>query len=548
MTGIIRRLVALAHVPRRRAVASVLLGALAVGFGVALMGTAGYLISRAAEQPPILSLTITIVAVRFFGLARPLARYLDRLVGHDLALRALARIRARFYERIEPLAPAQLEGYRRGDLLSRMVDDVDALQGLYLRCLGPPLVALVVAVACVGVTAVFLLGAALVLAAGLLVSILVVPALAGALARSAGRRQRRLRGELTAELVELLRSAPELAVYGREEQTMARIRSLDSQLARLGRRDALVAGLGDALAVLVAGLTVVGVLAVAVAGHETGALDAVLVATLALLALSSFDAVLPLPAAGRELSASLAAGRRMLETTDAEALVCDPADPLAAPHARAPVALEGVTARYANAVAPALRRFDLHLTAGRKVALVGPSGAGKTTVTNLLFRFLDPEQGRVTIAGHDVREYRQEDVRRTFALAGQEAHLFSTTIRENLRLARTDATDDELWAALRRAHVADWVESLPDRLDTFVGEEGSRVSGGQRQRLVLARALLVDAPVLVLDEPTAHLDGPAARALVDDALDAAGARAVLLITHRREGLERMDEVVTIEAE
>jgi len=174
------------------------------------------------------------------------------------------------------------------------------------------------------------------------------------------------------------------------------------------------------------------------------------------------------------------------------------------------------------------------------VALVGPSGAGKTTVTNLLFRFLDPEHGRVTIGGHDVREYRQEDVRRMFALAGQEAHLFSTTIRENLRLARTGASDDELWVALRRAHVADWVESLPDGLDTFVGEDGSRLSGGQRQRLVLARALLVDAPVLVLDEPTAHLDGPTAQALVDDALDAAGARAVLLITHRPEGLERMD--------
>jgi thiol reductant ABC exporter CydC subunit len=409
-------------------------------------------------------------------------------------------------------------------------------------------VAVAVALACVGTTAVFLPGAALVLAAGLLLSILVVPALAGALARSAGQRQRTVRGELTAELVELLRSAPELAVYGHEERTMARIRSLDAQLARLGRRDALVAGLGDALAVLVAGLTVVGVLAVAVAGHEAGALDAVLVATLALLALSSFDAAFPLPAAGRELSANLAAGRRVLETTDTEALVRDPADPLPAPHARAPVALDGVTARYANAVAPALRGFDLHLTSGRKVALVGPSGAGKTTVTNLLFRFLDPEQGRVTIGGHDVREYRQEDVRRMFALAGQEAHLFSTTIRENLRLARTDASDDELWAALQGAHVADWVESLPDGLDTFVGEDGSRLSGGQRQRLVLARALLVDAPVLVLDEPTAHLDEPTAQALVDDALDAAGARAVLLITHRPEGLERMDEVVRIEAE
>ena len=208
--------------------------------------------------------------------------------------------------------------------------------------------------------------------------------------------------------------------------------------------------------------------------------------------------------------------------------------------------LEGVTARYAGEDRPALSRFDLRLDPGARVALVGPSGAGKSTVTNLLLRFLDPEQGRVTIAGRDAREYRQEDVRRTFALAGQEAHVFDSTIRENLRLARPAATDAELESALGRAHLSDWVASLPDGLGTLVGEDGMGLSGGQRQRLVLARALLADAPVLVLDEPTAHLDPPTARALMDDVLDAAADRTVLLITHRPEGLERMDEIVALD--
>jgi ATP-binding cassette, subfamily C, bacterial CydC len=543
----LRRLVELAGVSRGRLGLSIALGALAVGFGVALMTTAGYLISQAAERPEILSLTVAIVAVRFFGLARPLARYFERLASHDLALRSLGRVRRRFYERIEPLAPAQLEGYRRGELLGRMVGDVDALQGLYLRGLGPPLVAVLTAAACVGVAAAFLPAAAAVLAAGLLLGGLALPALALVLGRAAGRRQSAARAELTAELVELLRGAPELVAFGREQETLARVRVVDRELVRLGRRDALVTGLADSLSLLVAGVTTASVLAVAVAAHDAGALDRVLVATLALLALSSFDAVAPLSAAARELAATVSSGRRVLELTDCEPAVRDPAEPLPPPPSRAPVALEGVTARYAPAEPPVLRGADLRLEPGQRVALVGPSGAGKTTVTNLLLRFLDPEAGRVTIAGHDLREYRQEDVRRTFAVAGQDAHLFDTTIRANLQVARPGAVDTDLEDALRRAGIDLWVASLQDGLDTLVGEEGMQLSGGQRQRLVLARALLVDAPVLVLDEPTAHLDAMTAARLMDDILDAAAGRTVLLITHRTEGLERMDEIVELRA-
>jgi thiol reductant ABC exporter CydC subunit len=545
MATTLRRLLALAEIPRGRAALATLLGALAVAFAVGLMTTAGYLISRAAEHPPILALTTTIVAVRFFGLARPLARYLERLSSHDLALRALANVRSRFYERIEPLAPAELDGYRRGDLLTRMVGDVDELQSMFVRGLGPPLVALAVGALCIGVTAAVLPAAAVVLAAGLLLGAVAVPLVAVRMDRAAARRVA-LRAELAAELVDVLRGAPELVAYGREDEALDAIRAADRELERARRLDALAGGLADALIVAVAGLTTVGVLAVAVSAHATGTLDRVLVATLALLALSSFEAVAALPGAARELAASLASGRRVLELTDREAAVQDPHVPAALDTGKGvTVALEGVTARYGKDEPAVLGGFDLRLEPGRRVALVGPSGAGKTTVTNLLLRFLDPEHGRVTIGGRDARECRQEDVRRTFALAGQEAHVFDSTIRENLRLARPDATEAELEDALRRARLGDWVASLSDGLDTLVGENGSRLSGGQRQRLTVARALLADAPVLILDEPTAHLDPSTARELVDDVLDEAGERSVLLITHRSEGLDRVDEIVAL---
>ncbi len=547
MNTTLRPLLRLANVPRWRLAWAVTLGALTVVFGVGLMASAGYLISRAAERPPILSLMLAIVAVQAFGLGRPIVRYLERLASHDMALRMLGRVRTRFYERIEPLAPAELDCYREGDLLSRMVADVDAQQNLYLRGLEPALVALVAGAVSVGAAAAFLPAAGVMLAAGLLAAGLLVPAASGWLGARARRRQAGARGALSAELVELMRGAPEAVAFGADQAALARVRAADHTLVKLARRDALAAGAGDGLGLIVAGLTVAGVLALAVSASAQGHLARVLIATLALLALASFEAVTPLGAAARELFATLAAGRRLLELTGSEAAVHDPAVPAAAPSWPFALALEDVRARYPRQPRPALDAVSLRLQAGERVALVGPSGAGKTTIVNLLLRFLDPEEGKVTLAGRDLREFDQEDVRGLIAVAGQDSHLFSASIRDNVRLPRGDASDWDVEQALRRARIWDWIHQLPDGVDTLVGEEGRELSGGQRQRIVLARALLAAAPVLVLDEPTAHLDPATATELVRDVFSAAPEQTVLLITHRDEGLELVDRVVRLPA-
>ncbi len=537
-------LLRLSRLPRARVAASVVLGALAVLSGVGLMAFAGYLISRATERPPVLSLGVVIVAVRFFGLARPLTRYFERLTSHDLAFRLLARMRVAFFARLEPLVPARLEGYRRGDLLARMVGDVDALQNLFLRGLTPPLVALLSGAVSVAVCAAFLPTAGLVLAAGLLAGGVVVPIVAALAGRRSGARQAGARAELTVELVELLRGAPELVVLGADQAVLARVAALDGELTRLTRREALASGVVEGLSVAVVGLTVAGVLAVCIAATAAGTLDRVLVATLALLAMASFEAVAPLPAAALRLQATLDSGRRLLALAGREPAVTDPAHPTPLP-AGADVAIEDAGFAYDEGESWELSGLDLRLAPGRRVALVGRSGAGKSTIAALLVRFLDPSEGRVALGGVDLRDLRQSDVRARVTLDAQDAYLFSTTVRENVRLARPDASDAEIVQALARARVSEWVDSLPEGLDTFVGEEGDSVSGGERRRIALARTFLAGAPVIVLDEPTGHLDPETAESLIGDALRAADARSVLLITHRPEGLALVDEVVTL---
>jgi ATP-binding cassette, subfamily C, bacterial CydC len=541
----VHRLTALGAVSRPRLALAALLGAVTILFGVGLMATAGYLISRAAERPAVLSLTIAIVGVRFFALARPVTRYLERLTSHEIALRTLANARARVYERIAPLSPTQLQDRRHGDLLTRFVADVDSLQNLYLRGLLPPVVAVLAGAGSVGVVAAILPATGLVLAAGLLVAGVLVPGLAAGLAARSSQRQAAAKGALGAELVETLAGSEELVAYGRRDERLQRLRAADRSLVRVARRAAAADGTGDGLRLLVTGLTVAGVLALAVDAHAVGSLDRVLIALLALAALAAFEAVQPLPEALRQLRVTLAAGDRILELVDQEPAVTDPADPLPAPAAPFTVELQDVAVRYSPGERLVLDGLSLRLEPGRRIALLGRSGSGKTTVANLLLRFVDPESGHVTLAGHDLRDYRLEDVRRAITVSSQDAHLFATTIRANLRLARPDASDEELEAALRSARIVDWVRSLPDGLDTHVGERGRELSGGQRQRITLARALLTHAQVLVLDEPTAHLDPPTAQRLVEDVFAAAGERCVLLITHRPEGLDLVDELVVL---
>ncbi|HLU54813.1 MAG TPA: thiol reductant ABC exporter subunit CydD [Pseudonocardia sp.] len=520
---------------------AVLLGALALGCGVALTATSAWLISAAALHPPVLALLVAIVAVRTFGIGKGVLRYAERLASHDAALRASSELRVRIWKALVRLGPAVTARQRRGELLSRLIGDVDAQQDLLVRVVVPA-----AAAACVGLGTVvgFTLlhpGAGLVVALGLALAGVGAPAATAWAVHRSERCTAAARGDVVARAVELLDAAPDLIVFGAAQRYRAGLAAADARLTALLRRAATARGLGSGVAELAIGATAVVALAVGVAALRAGSLPGQAVAVLALTPLALAEVVAALPDAAVRLLSAVPAAARLRALEQRPPSVPDPASPVpvAPPSA---LATEDLAVRWPGAAEDAVRGVDLDLTPGTRIALTGPSGSGKSTVVAALLRTVAPSAGRILADHRDARELSGDDVRAGIAWCGSWTHLFDSTLRANLQLAAPDADDDELVRALRRARLGAWYDALPDGLDTHVGEHGGTVSGGERQRIGVARALLADRPVLLFDEPTAHLDPATADALAAELLTATAGRTALVVTHRPEQTPGLQEV------
>lgn len=518
----------------RSAFAARALGVLANGSAVALLATSAWLIARAAEQPPILFLGFAIVGVRAFALGRAVFRYLERLVAHDAAFRALGELRVSVYRRLVPVAPDGLRGVRRGDLLSTVVRDVDTLQDDPLRVRQPLVTGgIVAALAVVGVALVDPL-AGVTLAAGLAVTVAIAAGLSTLIGRDAERRIAPLRGAYADAVLGYVTRFEELVAFGAERDARAELTALDRRLQRAQLAQTAAAAAMAAVFTLGAGGIALATLLLSTAAVAAGSVSGPQLALLVLVPLAVVEVAAMVPGALAARWRVAASAARIADAIPAEPpaeLPTVPAHPRALPADNATIRLRGVSARWPGETHPAIAGVDLDLAPGDRVLVTGPSGAGKTTLAHVLVRFLD-HGGAYTLGGVDVREVHPDEVRRRVVLIEQSPHLFDASIRQNLLFADDTADDERLAEVLDRVGLGDWMRARGG-LDAPVGERGRLVSGGQAQRLALARGLLSRAPVLVLDEPTANVDADRAERLLAELLGAAAGpdRAVLVISH-----------------
>jgi thiol reductant ABC exporter CydC subunit len=559
----------------RGLVLAAVLGALAAACSVGLLATAAWLISRSAQRPPVLFLIAPAAVVQAFGFGRALFRYAERLAGHDAALGLLAARRVRVYDALARLAPAGLTEYRNGDLIARLVTDIDSLADRWLRVRLPFVAATVAGAGAVALVTALQPASGLVLAATLVVSALAAPAVAIALSRREERSLAPLRGALAAATMELLDGAAELTVFGAAGRALAAVQSHGGRVREATARSGYGRGAGAAVGALATGAALLGVVFFAVPAVRSGALAGVLLAVVVLTPLAAHEVFAGLGPAAQEIPGLRAAGDRVGQLLARPAPVAEPVAPVPLPEPPYRLAAHGLTAGWTPG-APVLRDVSFDVPAGSRVAIVGPSGAGKTTLAMVLLRFLDygagaaatrvprartreartgateagkagepGEGGTVTLNGTDLRAFAPDELREVIGLCEQDAHVFDSTLEANLRLAKPEATEEDLRDALERARLLAWTDSLPLGLHTPVGEHGARLSGGQRQRLALARVLLADFPVVILDEPAEHLDQETADELTRDLLGAVAGRTVLLITHRPVDPGTVDQVLRL---
>lgn len=524
---------------------SLILGIAAITAGIGLLGTSASIIAFAALHPSIAALQVAIVGVRFFGISRGIFRYLERVVSHSVNLKVVSRLREDFFRRVEPGAPANLMTRQGGDVLQRVMGDLQLLENFYVRVISPVIVALVIIIG----TSLFLGGYAkelgLILFAGMVISGFLVPSLALLLSKTASERLVQANADASAAMVEVLQAMEDIQSTNTQQQFFPRLLRSFDQAGRQQNRLTQLGGINSGVTLLLINLTLLAVLWAAIPMVNNGLVTGVALAVIALVVLAAFEAVTPLNAAAHNYNLSRYAAQRLF-SIGGPVIERPPTPQITELMPVAKIQVEAVTFAFQKNEEPVLKDVSFTLQPGKKIAIVGASGAGKTSILNLLLAFQRPTTGVIRLDGLDYQNVDPDAIRSQFSVLPQRVELFNEDVRQNLLLAKPGARDEELISALTACGLLSWLEGLPDGLDTWIGERGVKMSGGERQRLALARLMLQHRPYLLLDEPTANLDTITATEVMERVFTAANSKGLLIISHDLRWLKEMDEILLID--
>ena len=533
------------HLPRM--FLGTLSGSIALVAAVGLLSLSGWFLSAAAfaglttAAAQAFNFFYPSVGVRLFAATRIIARYGERLIAHDTTFRILKTLRIWFYQSIEPLAPACLSKYRSGDILNRLVSDIDALDNLYIRIFSPAGSAIVIVIFISIFLGLLDITLSTAVCGILIIAIVVVPWVASFISMGTGRCLAHIGGIFRTCMIEGIQGLTDLIVFGAMEKQLDRLDAIHRQIISLQRRMSHIRGLSNAFICLLSGCAVWVALFIGVSLVGSGKMPGEFLACVALAVWASFEAATPLAHAFQHLGRTREAARRITEITSVSPATVFPeaySDKLKT----SDIDIENVCFRYDSDAHPVINDLTLMIAQGCKVALVGETGCGKSTLVKLLTRAWDPMTGTIRIGGQNLRDLGEYELRRTITVISQQAHLFNATLEDNLRIARPDASEPDLFHALEKVHLADFVRSLPKGIKTWVGESGKRLSGGQARRLALARAVLHNAPVWVLDEPTEGIDKITEKEVLQSLIGFAANRTVLIITHRLVNFALIDKI------
>ncbi len=538
------RLLRLSYEYRWWMVLAAFTGFLTIGSSIGLLMTSAYIITKAALHPSVGELQVAIVGVRFFGIARGIFRYAERLISHNITFKLLAKFRVWFYKSIEPLAPAGLSNFRSGDLLARMVSDVESLEHVYIRVIFPPFVAILITALMWTLFGIFNVMFSVIITLALAVAGVAVPVFTAKINKVIGERFIEVRSKLKTLSVDLAHGLTELIVYGKEKEFSNEINSLNKEYNKLQFRMSFIDGLNEGLILFVLNLTIIGIMLVGIPQINIGALSGIDLAVMIVGAMASFEAVLPIPTMAQHFESSMRAANRIFEITDKTPSVLNSENPVVNVKSY-DLEFKNVSFSYSEGNDFVLRNVSFSLPEKKKIAIVGASGSGKSTLLNLTARFYDVTKGAILLGETDIKRIDIEVLRRQFSHVSQSTHIFAGTVEDNLRVGKPEATTEEMTTALIKANVYDTFFEKHNGLKTWLGEGGSKISGGERQRLAIARAILKDAPILVFDEPTANLDSENEQKIIKTILNISEEKSLLFITHRLVSLSEFDEILVM---